>query len=297
MPNEPILVILIIALSLLLIILAIKYIYLKVALKAIHQRLAYIRDKNTNLMVDSPSKHPHVVRIVNLINEYLRRTNELKQTLIREEIELRNTITNLSHDLRTPITSMVGYIQLLSKEDTLTDKQKEYLAIIESRIQTLRGLVEQLFQYSLVYEQELPEFKKEDVRLVLEEALLLFYKDFEAKGITLKLELTDEPMIREIDRLSLKRVFMNIIKNALKHGKEEVEITQTDHQIIFKNKTNGIDHIDIGKLFNRFFTLAKERQTESYGLGLTIAKLLIEKMGYHIAAELEGEYLKLIISF
>lgn len=297
MTTEQVLILIIFLLCILLFILTIKYIYLKGAIKAIYQRLNYIKDKNTNVMVDSPSKHPHVVRFVSLINENLRRTNELKQALIREEIELRNTITNLSHDLRTPITSMVGYIQLLRKENTLTDKQKEYLTIIESRIQTLRGLVEQLFQYSLVYEMELPSFKKEDIRLVLEEALLLFYKDFQAQGMELKLELTNEPMIREIDRMSLKRVFMNIINNALKHGKDVVEITQTDRQIIFKNKTENIDHIDIGKLFNRFFTLAKARQTESYGLGLTIAKLLIEKMGYHITADLEGECLKVIITF
>lgn len=297
MTVEQILILIIILLTILILYIFIKYIYLKSALKAINARLNYIKDKETNIFIDSPSKHPDIVGIIKLMNENIERMNELKQTLNREEIELRNTITNLSHDLRTPITSMVGYIQLLRKEKTLTEKQKEYLNIIESRIQTLRGLVEQLFEYSLIYEQESLDLKQDDIRFVLEDAILLFYKEFEVNQMNLELSLTDEPMIRDIDRLSLKRVFMNIISNAIKHGKDELVITQTHHQIIFKNKTDHIDTIDIGKLFHRFFTVAKARQTGSYGLGLTIAKMLIKKMGYRIHAELEGDYLKIILEF
>ena len=250
-------IITIVALSTSFIYVLIKYLYLKGALKAIKSRLHYIKDTDTNLLIDSPSKHPDLIAIVSLMNQSLQQINELKQSLIREEIELRNTITNLSHDLRTPITSIVGYIQLLRKEKALSEKEHEYLTIIESRIQTLRVLVEQLFQYSLIYEQEFPELKDDDILLVLEDAVLLFYKEFEAKKIELQLHLGDKPLIRPIDRLSLKRVFMNIINNAIKHGKGEIIIQVNEHQIIFKNKAENVDQIDIGKLFHRFFTVAK----------------------------------------
>lgn len=292
-----ILSIIIFCLLIFLIVLIIKIYNQKISLKDIKNRIKYIKKNHTNLLVDTASNDSNLIEIVNLFNEMLNNINNLSQKIIHEENEIKNTITNLSHDLRTPITSILGYTQLLQKQSNLSSKQLEYIQIIESRIITLKNLVEELFNYSLVYEQEELKLKNENINLILEEAILLFHDDLVNNQINISLKLLEEPQYQKIHKISLKRVFMNIIGNAIKYGKEILIIEQTPTQIIFKNKIKDIDKIDVEKIFDRFFTVATARTNGSRGLGLTISKILLEKMNYQINAVVEDDLLSIIISF
>lgn len=272
------------------------YFSIKRDLKNIERQSRYIRENDTNLLINSISIDKDVHEMINAINRNIGDIQRLKQHIIREETEIKNVITSLSHDLRTPITSMLGYTQLLQKE-TLSEKQQKYLEIISSRAEMLRGLVEQLFSYSLLMEQEELELRKEDITSVLEESIVLYYDEFEKKKIHLDLMLEEKPVFCMVDKASLRRVFMNIISNALKYGEEEMMIEQRGSHICFKNKTSYIDTIDTQKIFDRFFTVAKNRANGSMGLGLTITKELVEKMGGSISAFKQENYLVIVISF
>lgn len=271
-----------------------RFITIKKDLKNMKEQTRYIRENNTNLIINSFSMEKDVTEIINDYNVTIQSIHKLKQKILHEEKEIRNVITNVSHDLRTPITSMFGYTQLLEKE-MLTDKQREYVAIISQRAQLMKSLVEQLFTYSLVMEQETMELKEENITLVLEDTILLYYDEFEAKNIHLNLMLENHPVICHVDKIALKRVFMNIISNALKYGETEMVIEQNCNCIIFKNKTNQIDTIDSNKIFDRFFSVAKNRMNGSMGLGLTIAKELVEKMDGSITASKQDDYLIITI--
>ena len=271
-----------------------QYIMLKRDLKKAKRQCEYIRSQNTNMVLYSASMDSDVCAAMNEFNSVLLESTELKRRLLHEEGEIKNVITNVSHDLRTPVTSMIGYAKLLDKEP-LNEKQKEYTTVILSRAQFLKELVEQLFSYSLVMEQQEYNIQQENITSILEESILMFYSDFEEKQLELELSLEEEPVYARIDREALRRVMVNIISNALKYAHEKVILKQQGKMIIIQNKTESIDSIDVEKLFDRFFTVAKNRSNGSMGLGLTIAKKLITDMQGQITAHKQGEYLVIMI--
>ena len=271
-----------------------QYIMLKRDLKKAKRQCEYIRSQNTNMVLYSASMDSDVCAVMNEFNSVLLESTELKRRLLHEEGEIKNVIANVSHDLRTPVTSMIGYAKLLDKEP-LNEKQKEYNTVILSRAQFLKELVEQLFSYSLVMEQQEYNIQQENITSILEESILMFYSDFEEKQLELELSLEEEPVYARIDREALRRVMVNIISNALKYAHEKVILKQQGKMIIIQNKTESIDSIDVEKLFDRFFTVAKNRSNGSMGLGLTIAKKLITDMQGQITAHKQGEYLVIMI--
>ena len=271
-----------------------QYIMLKRDLKKAKRQCEYIRSQNTNMVLYSASMDSDVCAVMNEFNSVLLESTELKRRLLHEEGEIKNVIANVSHDLRTPVTSMIGYAKLLDKEP-LNEKQKEYTTVILSRAQFLKELVEQLFSYSLVMEQQEYNIQQENITSILEESILMFYSDFEEKQLELELSLEEEPVYARIDREALRRVMVNIISNALKYAHEKVILKQQGKMIIIQNKTESIDSIDVEKLFDRFFTVAKNRSNGSMGLGLTIAKKLITDMQGQITAHKQGEYLVIMI--
>ena len=271
-----------------------QYIMLKRDLKKAKRQCEYIRSQNTNMVLYSTSMDSDVCAVMNEFNSVLLESTELKRRLLHEEGEIKNVIANVSHDLRTPVTSMIGYAKLLDKEP-LNEKQKEYTTVILSRAQFLKELVEQLFSYSLVMEQQEYNIQQENITSILEESILMFYSDFEEKQLELELSLEEEPVYARIDREALRRVMVNIISNALKYAHEKVILKQQGKMIIIQNKTESIDSIDVEKLFDRFFTVAKNRSNGSMGLGLTIAKKLITDMQGQITAHKQGEYLVIMI--
>jgi signal transduction histidine kinase len=236
-----------------------------------------------------------VCEILQEFNELFTDGNHLKQKIAHEETEMKYALMNLSHDLRTPITSLAGYTQLLQKEN-LNSKQKEYLEIISSRTQILRGLVEQLFTYSQVMEEQVMDLQEENITSILEESILMYYNEFENSQINLALKLEEQPVYAMIDKMALRRVFINIITNALKYAQDQMLIEQKGKEIIFQNKTDRIDSIDVEKIFDRFFTVAKHRSNGSMGLGLTIARKLINDMHGQIGAKKQEDNLIITIT-
>lgn len=269
-------------------------IYYIVSIKGINERYETIKNQETNVLLDCPSDEKNLVCLVKNINHEIERSRKTRIELDEKEREIKSTITNISHDLRTPITSLLGYTTLL-KKNNLSDEEKEYVNIIDNRLNVMKQLIEDLFSYTLAYENDL-DINKENINVILEDSLALYYNDLINKGINVNVNIISDEIYYDVDKLALKRVFSNILSNVVKYGINSLDVKLESDKVIFRNETNNIDTIDVGKLFDRFFTLAKARNN-STGIGLTIAKILITKMNYHIQAYKEDDKLVIEILF
>ena len=193
---------------------------------------------------------------------------------------------NISHDLRTPLTAISGYLQLLQGQDLPPDTRR-YLEQIGGRTQAMKRLTEELFRYSVVVSEENLARELVDLRRAVEEALLSFYGALEGRGIEPQVRLPETPVIRQLDPAAVNRVLGNILTNALKYSAGDLEVTlEESGRLTFSNSAPGLDPVAAGRLFDRFYTVEAARN--STGLGLSIAKELTQRMGGSIGAELHG---------
>ena len=290
----PILISVIVILIIVILILILCLFNMKHNVKQIDESLKFINSEETNAIVRISTKNKHFVSLTNTINKNIIYMSDLRKKINYEENKIVTTITNLSHDLRTPLTSILGYTQLVMKEK-LSEKQVNYVNIINERIKHLRELVDELYEYSLSYNEKELKIEKVNVKPLLEETLLLFYNDFVDKKYEVKINIIEEEIFRIIDVNMLKRVFYNVISNALKYGKDLFEVGFEKGVFIFSNIVINTDVIDIEKIFDRFFTVAKARTEGASGLGLSISKKIIEDLGGQINATLTNNILSVYI--
>lgn len=257
--------------------------------EAFRDRLA----ADTNTLVDISSRDPYMRKLASEINVQLRLLRKERHRYQQGDQELKEAVTNISHDLRTPLTAICGYLDLLDREEKSETVQR-YLSQIENRTEALKNLTEELFRYSVVSSS--PELKLEKLEVVraLEESLLSFYGVMQEKGIQPQISLPDEPVYRELDKDALNRIFSNIISNVLKYSDGDFSVTMcTDGCITFTNTAKELNALTVGRLFDRFYTVNAGRN--STGLGLSIAKLLTERMGGDIEARYEAEQLYIAV--
>lgn len=251
---------------------------------------------HSNTLIDISSNDKYMRHLASAINVQLRILRKERQRFQQGDLELKNAVTNISHDLRTPLTAICGYLDLLEKEEK-TDAASRYVGIIKNRTELLEHLTEELFHYSVILTSE-EDRKGEPVILnhVLEESIGSFYTVLKAKGITPSITIPDKKVVRTLDSSALSRVFSNLLNNAVKYGEGNLTITLTeDGEIRFENPTTALTEIQVGKLFDRFYTVSDARN--STGLGLAISKNLIEKMGGKISASYKQHMLSICISF
>ena len=210
--------------------------------------------------------------------------------------ELKNSVTNISHDLRTPLTAICGYIELLEREEKTKEAEK-YLDIIKKRADFMVKLTEELFGYSVIMSEDGGKTTSyTDVKNVLEESIASFYEVLMARNIVPVINLTKEKVIRKTDPHALSRVFSNLLNNAVKYSDGDLEISLFENgEIVFANTASKLDVVEVEKLFDRFYTV--ETAKNSTGLGLSIAKTLTEQMRGEISAKYkDGKlYIKIIL--
>lgn len=230
------------------------------------------------------------------------RINTQLQALRRERLRLQNgdaqlkaAVTNVSHDLRTPLTAICGYLDLLEQEPH-SENSRRYLAVIRERTETMRALTEELLQYSVV--TSAPDaLNREPVSVndILEQSLVGFYGVFSGRGIAPVIQMPEQPVIRTLDAAALRRVFGNILSNAAKYSDGDLTVNLTpEGTVTFTNHARSLGRVQTERLFDRFFTV--ESASGSTGLGLSIARQLTEKMGGHITAKYEDESLSVRIT-
>lgn len=273
------------ALALTVLVLAGYLLSLRRALREVAQELEEKLHTDTNTLISISSGDRAVCALAARINTQLQALRCERLRLRHGDAELKAAITNVSHDLRTPLTAVCGYLDLLEQEPHSEPSQR-YLAIIRERTNAMRSLTEELFRYSVITSTA-EELTPEPVSLnaALEQSLAGFYGVFSARGIRPDIHLPACPVVRMLDSDALRRVFDNILSNAAKYSPGDLTVTLTpDGTVTFANRVENLSRVQANQLFDRFFTVETARS--STGLGLSIAKLLTEKMGGRIAAEL-----------
>ena len=257
-------------------------------------------ERNRRLTLSSPNKDMENLLVE--INNYLEITQMEKIKNVRREQELRKEIENISHDLRTPLTSILGYIDLMKDEEIGNEEKYEYISIVEKKSRALKNLIQDFYDLSRLETDEYKiEIKNIDIHKELMEQLLIFYNDFDKKNIDVELNLGDKEIIIQGDLKIIERIFINLIQNAAKYTKDTFKVcikeSKDNVDIIFSNNVENLEEIPVEKLFNRFYMKDESRNNQSSGLGLTITKLLVEKINGSIKAEINDNFIHFIITF
>lgn len=247
--------------------------------EAFEDRLA----ADTNTLIDISSRDPYLCQLASSINTQLRILRKQRHKYQNGDRELTEAVTNISHDLRTPLTAICGYLDLLEKEP-LSENAARYLSLISNRTEAMKQLTEELFRYSVILSTQELEMETVCLNSVLEETIAAFYAALTARGLRPQIHMSGKRVEKQLNREALNRVFGNLLNNALKYSDGDLEITLYDNgEITFANAASGLNEIQVGKLFDRFFTVEAARN--SNGLGLAISKTLVEQMGGTIAAD------------
>lgn len=270
--------------------LIVKVFLIKKTIREIEKSFTYILESDTNNIVTISSLDKDIKNLTINLNKNLMELRKQKLEYKNGNQELKKIITNISHDLRTPLTVINGYIDLLQKENKNVE-QERYIKIIKEKIYELQELTEQLFEFSKTVDIDL-EVKKEECCLndILEESLANYYNQFKEKNIIPKISISNKKINKMVNRIAIIRIFENILSNVLKYSNGNFEvILNDDGMITFSNKANSLDAITVQKIFDRYFTV--ENAKESTGIGLAIAKQLIEQNRGKITAEYVNGYL------
>lgn len=276
-------------------VLAVKVYTLRKAASEIAEAFSARLREDTNTLIDISSRDRKMRALAEAVNRELKLLRRQRQQFVNGDRELKEAVAGVSHDLRTPLTAIYGYLELLEREE-LSDDATRYVARIRGRAEALRELMEELFRYSVV--ASTPEVAPEPVNLcrVLEESLISFYGSFTGQGIEPEVTIPEEEIRRNLDPTALTRIFGNIIGNAIKYSDGDFAVTLTpDGTVTFTNTAAALSSVDVGKLFDRFFTVDSARK--STGLGLSIAKLLTERMHGTIGAEYAEGKLVITVRF
>ncbi len=296
MDNIWILYVLCAALGITALVFGLRLLLLRRAVREIAEAFAYRVKTDTNTLIDVPMNDKTVRELVLTINKELRLLRSERRRYQQGGTELRDTITGISHDLRTPLTAICGYLELLEREQT-SEEQRRYLNMIEDRVNALRELTEELFRYSVVIlERDTLELVPVKLSDALEESLAAHYPQLLERGIEPQITFPETPVVRRLDRKALARIFGNILTNAIKYSDGDLSVALTeDGEVTFQNAASGLDQVSVGRLFDRFFTVESGRG--STGLGLAIAKALAERLGGEIAASYDGGRLTIRLRF
>ena len=250
---------------------------------------------DTNTLIDISTRDPYMRKLAADINVQLRLLRQQRHKYLTGDRELKEAVTNISHDLRTPLTAICGYLDLLDNEDK-SENTSRYLSLIGNRVDAMKQLTEELFRYSVILSTGELVLETVCVNGVLEEGIAAFYGVLTSRDIQPEIHITETRIERQLNREALGRVFSNILNNALKYSDGDLFITlRDDGEIIFSNTASSLNGVQVGKLFDRFFTVEAARN--SNGLGLAISKTLVEQMGGSISAELTNNKLIIYIRF
>lgn len=254
---------------------------------------------DTNTLISISSRDRHMRNLAKKINIELSKFKKDRQRFQQGDLELKEAVTNISHDLRTPLTAVCGYLDLLEKEECSADAAR-YIRVIRNRTEALTQLTEELFRYS-VFTTISDGTSTEPVILnrLLEESISAYYAILKQNHISPRISLPDTKVSRMLNRSACSRIFGNLISNAIKYSDGDLEITLRESgEIIFSNHASHLDEVQAGRLFDRFYTV-ETASADSTGLGLSIARALTEQMGGKIDAAYKNGilYVRVIFDF
>ena len=280
--------------------LVLKLIFVKTSLREIGQELTLILSQDTNRSIGISSRDKELRKLVTTLNEQLSVLQRERHRYQDGDRELKEAVTNISHDLRTPLTSAMGYIGLIKDSDIPQEEKEREIEIIEKRLVRLEELIDSFFEFSKIISSDAPpEMSVLNLNAILEESVVHYYDDYCGQDRKIILNC-DDPKIKILsNRNMLMRIFDNLIGNALKHGEGDLTISvkKSDTVILrFENKLTAPE-IDTDRIFDEFYTTDISRTKGNTGLGLAIAKQFTDMMGGKISAQHKGDVFAVTIEF
>lgn len=253
-------------------------------LRRMSRDLEKIAQSDTNAQLTSATSDKDVAALAASINVMLERNRREHFEKVQAEAALKRAVTNISHDLRTPLTAALGYLQML--------EPNEYTGIIRGRLDMLSELMNSLFEFARVMEGSIPiDTEKVNICNILRDALSDSYAELESRGFGVEADIPDEPVFCLCDKNALRRVLQNLIKNVCAHGRDVLRVRLDSGIIEISNKADGLAGLETERIFERFYTADASRTSKNTGLGLAIAKELVTRMGGNITANAEGDLL------
>lgn len=266
--------------------------------RRINKQITENVDEYANIKTKSVDKDiENLVESINLIFDSRQKIVAEKN---KNEEKIRESISNMSHDLRTPLTSIMGYLQMIKSEKSSEADKKEYMDIVEKRTKSLQQLISSFYDLSRMEGNEYNfNYKKVNLSSILCENIAVFYNDFRNNNIEPIIEIDENVKDIISDDGAINRIFSNLITNMIKHGENFVKITlrQENDVIIteFINKATRLTQENVDKLFDRFYTVDNSRSDKNTGLGLYITRIMVEKLGHSISSKIDNGYLKIEI--
>lgn len=255
----------------------------------------------TNELVRTNTHSKIMIRFITKINQLIQLFKQDQQQRQKREQTLKQEITNISHDLRTPLTSIKGFAELLS-DSTLSDLEKqEYLTIIKKKIDSLTMMVDLFYELSQLdsLDDQL-HLEEQCLNQIVIEAMLMFYDEFNKKQLTIQFKEAPVSSI-EADQKATKRIVYNIIQNALRYAKSHltIDLIEEDQyiQLSARNDSEQIDQIDPDRIFDRTYRFDRSRTDGQVGLGLHIVQQLVNKQGGKIEAKIDEGTFQIDIRF
>ena len=266
--------------------------------KHISKEIDNIKDLDSNTLIHSKYNLKNINNLIYKINNLLTESKNIKIDYGNKNKSLMKMMTNISHDLRTPLTSALGYIDIILKSDLSEEEKKKDLITIEKRLRRLEELISSFFEFSrIISTNKLPTLKKINLISILEESVIVFYDDYKKNNRKILLDCNQRKIIINSNKMLLTRIFENLIGNAYKHSNSDliIKVEKLNKvKIIFSNQLLDND-IDIDRIFDEFYTVDISRTKEGTGLGLAIAKEFTKQLNGNIYAKKNNGQLKIII--
>ena len=280
-------------------VLILKITILKGSIRQIRREFKERDELNSSAKIGISFRDADLCGLTDDLNKTLEKMRKKYNLYVQGDSEVKQTIGNASHDLRTPLTAIIGYLELAKGKMQAGEDITSYLDIIENRARYMKELTDELFEFSgIIGDNDREELQTEEIEInrVLEDSIIDYYSVLSDNGIEPVVEITEEPVVRSLNRHVLERIFANLLSNAVKYSQGDLKITLAGSgEITFENYAPEITEIQVQQLFDRFYTVRTGRN--STGLGLAIARNLVTQLNGTIAAKRIEKNLVIRISF
>jgi len=244
----------------------------------------------TNSRLTTATSCKNTAAFVTSVNELLQQNQEIVLATTRQEANLKRAITNISHDLRTPLTAARGYLQMLESQTLDAETTVKYLQVVQERLDTQTKLMNSLFEFANILEGDTTlNIKPVDICNIVRDVLSAHYE--ELRNFAVDVVMPNTAIMYNCDTAATERILHNLIKNAYTHGCDVLQVRVSDNAIEITNRVVEQGKLDASQLFDRFYTADSSRTGKSTGLGLAIVKELATQMGWQVAACVDGDML------
>lgn len=277
------------------------YIQLRSEIKSFKNQLYYTEKEGSTFTLFSTTSNNDMKEIIQKINSMKEMMQDEKHSFTKNEKEIRDMIANISHDIRTPLTSIQGYVEMMQTSDEQKDRER-YFDIVSKRLQDLESMLDEFFLYTkLMSTNEVFILEKKEIYPNLCQALLGYVDLLKYNNLEPQIICEDEHLCADIHEDSLRRICVNLLINTVRYGKEpfHIYVKKENDQVlmIFENGCKEDTTVDLEHMFDRFYKGDPSRNRKGSGLGLAIVNELVGRMNGSIKATYESNLLSIVLSF